>query len=289
MDTGENVAGRPQVLEHLGPCSRHAPVGAFGAISDKAFALYREAAGGHVREGETPTQHLITRMMYVAEATSIATRLNASWALSHPALSLLRDRYEQAVRFSWLARQTGTLQMIRYVASHYAKGMQLHRSMSDAAKEELKNIQGNTEEWVTADLTKEQRASLNRWNDLDLRSMAEKRDALPPLSECDVARETLAPLYTSIYAQFSSVTHYDMYSMNMLGLYKSPDGQMVLAPDPHWPSLINLHNSLFDLIQCFEVTRRYLEKDADSDFSSLLKDWREYMTRVVGPPQAKSK
>lgn len=279
------MADRPQVLEHLGPYARHAPLSAFGAISDKAFALYKEAAGGHVRDGETPTQHLITRMMYVAEATSIATRLNASWALSHPALSLLRDRYEQAVRFSWLARQSGTLQMTRYVASYYAKGMQLHRSMSDAAKEELKTIQSDTEEWVSADLTKEQRASLNRWNDLDLRSMVEKRDALPPLSECDVARETLAPLYTSIYAQFSSVTHYDMFSMNMLGLHKSPDGQMVLAPDPHWPSMISLHNSLFDLIQCFEVTRRYLEKDADSGFSSLLKDWKMCTTRIVGPPK----
>jgi hypothetical protein len=287
MEAGQKIAGRSQVLEHLGPYASHAPVGAFGAISDKAFALYREAAGGHVRDGETPTQHLITRMMYVAEATSIATRLNASWALSHPALSLLRDRYEQVVRFSWLARQAGTMEMTRYVASYYAKGMQLHRSMSQAEKDEYVSIRGEVDEWMTTELTKQQRTSLNRWNDLDLHSMVKKRDELPPLSDCDVAKETLASLYTSIYAQFSSVTHYDMYSMNMLGLYKSPDGQMVLAPDPHWPSMINLHNSLFDLIQCFEVTRRYLEKDADSQFSSLLKDWREFMTRVVGPLQAR--
>ncbi|MCA0301713.1 MAG: hypothetical protein LCH95_04845 [Proteobacteria bacterium] len=228
-------------------------------------------------------------MMYVAEATSVAIRVNASWALSHPALSLLRDRYEQVVRFSWLARQAGTMQMTRYVASYYAKAMQLHRSMSNIEKAEYVSIRGELDEWMSEELTKEQRASLNRWNDLDLRSMVQKRDKLPPLSDCEVAKEKLASLYTSIYAQFSSVTHYDMYSMNMLGLYKSPDGQMVLAPDPHWPSLINVHNSLFDLIQCFEMTRRYLDKDADQEFSSILKDWRGYMERVVGPPQGKAK
>lgn len=231
----------------------------------------------------------MTRMVYVAEATSTALRLNASWALSHPALSLLRDRYEQTVRFSWLARQTGTLQMTRYVASYYAKGLQLHRGMSQAEKDELSATPGGIQEWMTTELTKEQRASLNSWNELDLRSMVEKRDKLPPLSGCDVAKETLAPLYTSIYAQFSSVTHYDMYSMNILGLHRAPGGRLVLSPDPHFPSIINLHNALFDLIQCFEATRRYLEKDLDSKFSLLLKEWREYMMRVIGPPRKASR
>src|ERR1700755_1648974 len=92
-------------------------------------------------------------------------------------------------------------------------------------------------------------------------------------------------MYDHIYAQFSSVTHYDMYSMNILGLHKTPDGQLVLAPDPHFPSMINLHNALFNLIQCFEATRRYLDEDFDSRFSTLLEEWREYVSRVIGPTQ----
>lgn len=278
------MVDRPQVLEHLGQYVRHPPVAAFGSISDKALELYREASGGHVRENETPTQHLVTRMMYIAEATSIAARLNASWALSHPALSLLRDRYEQTVRFSWLARQSDNVQMVRYIASYYAKSIQLHHSMSEAQRNELTKMGFTPPDWLIDKPTKDQREYLNRWNALDLRSMAEKRDKLAPLADCKLAQEPLADLYTSVYAQLSSVTHYDMYSMNILGLHKAPDGQLVLAADPHFPSIINLHNSLFDLIQCFEATRCYLKVNFDERFSALHDEWRGYTHRVINPP-----
>jgi hypothetical protein len=231
-----------------------------------------------------PTQHLITRMMYIAEATSVAIRLNASWALSHPALSLLRDRYEQTVRFSWLARQSENTQMVRYIASYYAKSIQLYHSMTEAQKCELVKMGFTPPDWLAEKPTKEQRGYLERWNSLDLRSMANKRDKLPPISGCKLATEPLEDLYTSVYAQFSSVTHYDMYSMNILGLHKAPDGQLALGADPHFPSIINLQNSLFDLIQCFEATGRYLKMNFDERFSTLHEEWRGYMNRVINPP-----
>jgi Family of unknown function (DUF5677) len=212
-------------------------VAAFGSLSDRAYSLYREAAGGHEREGETATQHLITRMMYIAGATSIAVRLNASWALSHPALSLLRDRYEQTVRFSWLARQSDNTQMTHYISSYYAKSIQLHHSLTEAQRNELIKMGFAPPEWLSAKPTKEERDYLNRWSSFDLRSMATKRDALPALSDCKLAKESLADLYNGIYAQFSSVSHYDMYSMNILGLHEAPNGQLVLAADPHFPSV----------------------------------------------------
>jgi len=42
-------------------------------------------------------------MMYIAEVTSNGIRLTATWGLTPAAVSLLRDRYEQAVRFSGLS------------------------------------------------------------------------------------------------------------------------------------------------------------------------------------------
>ena len=42
------------------------------------------------------------------------------------------------------------------------------------------------------------------------------------LSDCKLAKESLADLYNGIYAQFSSVSYYDMYSMNILGLHEAP-------------------------------------------------------------------
>ena len=58
--------------------------------------------------------------MYMAESTSTAIRLNATWSLSLPAMSLLRDRYEQVVRFSWLARQTDSAELAAFIDTYYA-------------------------------------------------------------------------------------------------------------------------------------------------------------------------
>ena len=43
--------------------------------------------------------------------------------------------------------------------------------------------------------------------------------------------------YESIYSQFSSVSHYDRYSIELLGIQPAPDGTLVLAAQPHWPKL----------------------------------------------------
>jgi hypothetical protein len=80
-----------------------------------------------------------------------------------------------------------------------------------------------------------------------------------------------------------------MYSMNILGLHEAPNRQLVLAADPHFPSVINLNNSRFDLIQCFEATRRYLKVDLDEEFSAAYEEWREYMRRVIFPEVSASR
>jgi hypothetical protein len=191
------MSDRPKILDHLGPFVKLPPVAAFGSTSERAYELYREAVGGHERKDETTTQHLVTRMMYIAEATGVVLRLGASWGLSHPALSLLRDRYEQTVRFSWLARQPNNHEMVKYVASHYAKSIKLYQSLPEAVRNELGKIPVTGEGWITEKPTKEQLKYLDRWNALDLRSMAQKRDALPPVSDCPLARESLSYFYTT--------------------------------------------------------------------------------------------
>lgn len=223
-------------------------------------------------------------MMYIAEVTSTAARLNASWALTHAGLSLLRDRYEQVVRFSWLARQPNNSEMVKYIASYYAKSIAIYQSLPQSIRDQWEKMPGSLEKWMTEKPTKGQKAYLNRWNTLDLRSMAEKRDKLPPLSNIPLEKESLAHWYVSIYAQFSSVTHYDMYSINMLGLHKAPDGTYVLAADPFFPATINLHNSLFDLIQCYEAAHRFFKVAADEEFRPLFDEWNGYVKRVLEPP-----
>src|SRR6202035_5914667 len=67
--------------------------------------------------------------------------------------------------------------------------------------------------------------------------MAAKRDALPPFSDSVLAKESLLHWYESIYSQFSSVSHYDRYSIELLGIQPAPDGTLVFAGQPHWPKL----------------------------------------------------
>lgn len=62
-------------------------------------------------------------------------------------------------------------------------------------------------------------------------------------------------LYDSIYRQGSSVAHYDLYSINMLGLYDNGSG-LVLAPDPSLPIVTVVHCALFDIVQCAEALAR---------------------------------
>ena len=113
------MSDRPQVLDHMGAYVNHAPVKAFSEISEKAYHAYHAAMGGYDRDEASNRDFLISRLMYISEVMSTAVRLNASWALTHAAMSLMRDRYEQTVRFSWLARQTENDEMKKFYAHYY--------------------------------------------------------------------------------------------------------------------------------------------------------------------------
>jgi len=79
--------------------------------------------------------------------------------------------------------------------------------------------------------------------------LVSKRDDLAGVTGSNLDTETLKGFYSSIYRQGSSVSHYDLYSINMLGLHKS-DTQLILAPDPALPIVLVMHCAMFDLIQC---------------------------------------
>lgn len=106
-----------RIVDNLGPWLRHPPVLATCNLSRRTFERLHAARGGHERSNETGKEHLLTRLMYMAESTSTALRLNATWSLSLPAMSLLRDRYEQVVRFSWLARQTDSIELAKFIVT----------------------------------------------------------------------------------------------------------------------------------------------------------------------------
>lgn len=92
-----------EALRNQGPYRENPAFAEFQSISADSFSLFH----ARLNEGQTSLAYsdLVRRMVYIGETTSVALRLNAIWALTLPAFSLCRDRYEQTVRFSWLARQ----------------------------------------------------------------------------------------------------------------------------------------------------------------------------------------
>jgi hypothetical protein len=267
------TGNRPEVLGHLGPYARHPAVTALCDLDERVWETYNELAGGYKHAAKNNREFLITRMLYIAEVTSSAIRLNATWALTHAAMSLLRDRYEQTVRFSWLVRNPDPQAFAKYERGMIGKINSLVRNVSPETRKRFEDIYGPSPDWATQTPTKEQRAFLEEWNALDLKSMAAKRDAFPPLADTFLAKDTLANSYDSIYRQFSSVSHYDRYSIEMLGIQQGPNGLGVLAASPHWPSLLTLQNTHFDMIQCFEAAQVCHKKDAAVTFEAFLAEW----------------
>ncbi len=61
-------------------------------------------------------------------------------------------------------------------------------------------------------------------------------------------------------------------------LYKPPVGDtLVLAPDPGFPAIIFLDNALFDLIQCFEASRRFFQANFDAKFDTLYDEYHIHL------------
>ena len=186
------------------------------------------------------------------------------------------------MRFSWLVRNPDKSEFEKYERAIFARMNALVRNLDDPSRLHYEQVIGRPlPAWATEQLSKDQKAYLDAWGSLDLKTMAVKRDAFPPLAQTVLAQESLAHWYTSIYAQFSSVTHYDRYSMGMLGLHPAPDGTLVLAAEPHWPSMLTLQNAYFDIIQCFEAAFSYHTEAAATIFEALLSEWLGISKRVT--------
>jgi hypothetical protein len=274
------MAMRPSALNAMGDYTKSPPFAAFCAISEEAWDKFHLIIGGHENQDTSDRDYLFTRLTYISEVTSTAIRLNASWALTHPTMSLTRDRYEQIVRFSWLARQHDNTEIQKFVTYYHAAANRIFTKLKEAAKEEFNKMVDNPPDWSIKALTKEEKRYLGAWDAMDLLSMAKKRDALPGFGQSDIARQKLEIYYAPIYNQFSSVSHSDMYSVALLELHKNPQGQLVLAADPHWPATLAAFNSLFDTIQCYECAGGIYGKECEKQFQSVFARWHAHATKA---------
>jgi hypothetical protein len=272
----------PPVFDHLGPYGQQPAILACCRLTEHVWFTYHELAGDYRHTDKNSREFLILRMLYLAEITSSAVRLNASWGLTHAAMSLLRDRYEQTLRFSWLVRNPDPQAFDKYDRTKFSKMGDLARRVAPETRQRFEKLLGPLPAWAMETPTKEQRTFFEEWSLLDLRSMGKKRDEFPPLAEEPVAKEKLGTLYDGIYSQFSSVSHYDRFSLELLTVSKGGDGRLVLGNQPHWPGILILQNAHFDIIQCFEAAQVCHKLNAAPIFNALLVEWLG-IAKVLAP------
>jgi hypothetical protein len=269
--------------QYLGPLVNQLYIADLCDFNERVWEAYRKHARdcGAIDPGSYG--YLIVRMMYVAEATSNAIRMDATWELIPPAMSLVRDRYEQTVRFSWLVRNPDREEFHKYERLILAKIRNIVRDVAPETVERFRQSGYKLPLWTTEPLNKGDRQYFEGWNELDLKSMADKRDSFPPIAYNRLSMEKLGDWYNSVYRQFSSVSHYDRYSIEFIKPLPIESGNVVLGLEPHWPKLLILYTALLDIIQCYEVTAVCFERDTSIKFESLFSEWKTFAERFEFP------
>ena len=264
----------------LGPLVNQIYIAQLCDLDERAWEVFRTHAREHGPIEHGSQDYLIVRMMHIAEATSNAIRMNATWELTAPTMSLVRDRYEQTVRFSWLVRNPNQEEYRKYERFRIAK---IRAVVRNTAPETVKRF---TEEagqalplWVTADLTREERSYLEEWEKLDLCSMAAKRDSFPPITDNRLSKEKLEPWYNAVYRQFSSISHYDRFAVEMVKPLPIKDEKVVMGFQPHWPRLLILYTTFLDIVQCYEATTVCFQTDTSIKFESLFLEWAAFAAK----------
>jgi hypothetical protein len=79
--------------EHLGPLVNQVYMAQLCELDERAWEVFRTHARdqGAIQYGSH--DYLIVRMVHIAETTSKGIRMNATWQLIAPAMSLVRDRF----------------------------------------------------------------------------------------------------------------------------------------------------------------------------------------------------
>jgi hypothetical protein len=73
------MPNRPEVLDHLGPYMQHGPIAACCELSERVWRIYNELTAGYIHSDQNSREYLFLRMLCIAEVTSTAIRLNATW------------------------------------------------------------------------------------------------------------------------------------------------------------------------------------------------------------------
>lgn len=277
---------------NFGPYTSWQSVADFTEISERAFSIFNTYIKDNWSQLSRPVHHLFLRMAYQAETTSFSIRLSNSWALCLPAFASTRIRLEQLIVCSYLLHEdenVGLAPFVQYIPIGSHKGLRVAMEDPSLARELVKIVDMTLSE---AEAVKAQEAltpgfSLKNdkfqraWTNLDLRSMAKRRDKLAN-SRHQNLKHSLEREYISIYKVGSSIVHADCSSLsyNFLDLFPSPPGQPVLMAVPSWAVIVTASTAHYDVLQCYEILEWLGISTADR-YSQLMTDWLERRVKHI--------
>lgn len=269
---------------NFGPYMKWESVSAFSALSEKSHAIFDKLIGENWSLLSRPVHHLFLRVAYQAKTTSLAIRLNNSWALNLPAFALTRVRLEQTIICSYLIYEdesAGLLPFVRYIPIGEHKGLRVALEDSSLSKELSKIVDPTISEAeaVAAQEKFTPGFSLNNgkfernWTKLNLRSIAKKRDKLVNAS-ASIFKQSLEREYISIYKVACSIVHADCSSLsyNYLDLFQVPTGKPVLMAVPSWALIVSASTAHYDILQCYEILE-WLGISAEQEYRQLMDEW----------------
>jgi hypothetical protein len=276
---------------NFGPYAQWENVAAFSELSEKAFTLFDGLVNDNWSLLSRPVHHLFLRIAYQAKTTSLAIRVNNSWALSLPAFALTRVRLEQTIICSYLIHEEepiGLSPFVEYIPIGNYKATKT--VLEDASlAEHLSHVDLSVMETVATESQKKFTPSFSLMNDkferswtkLDLRSMAKRRDLLVNRSS-SVLKQSLEREYITIYKEASSIVHADCSSLSFafLDLFKSPSGQPVLMAVPSWALIVSATTSHYDILQCYEVLS-WIGIEAGQEYQDLMGQWTKARDKHV--------
>lgn len=267
---------------HYGPHMNERFTQQLSDLSDRVWLAFDQLTDTEQRRDNSTKQHAATRLNYISRSTSVAIRLNSSWALSVPAMALLRVRYEQAVRLSWLARQADNSGFSKLLLSFFSIQKKIYENTEDAHKDYLYSDIEELPSWLTEKWDKTDWDFARRWERQSILEVVRERDKFNPLSEAPISQEKLSDFYNPIYRQFSSAVHTNMHSTSLVGIYVTSNGLSVLAPDPRWPSHLLAFNAILDIIQIYETSIAFFDVSIEKCqfVNAFLVEWKSILEQA---------
>ena len=270
---------------NFGPISKWEGVVPFDRLSKKAILL-PSAYMTEEKRSLTFPQHILFRFLTLSQRTSYSTLLLTSWGLLLPALALNRVRLEQLIVSSYLIHEREDVG-IKAFLEHMPISTYLNTeaAMSDSkvakilgrdidmekVRQEAVKVMSGLKPGFDPSTDRFQR----KWTNLDLRSMAKRRDEMAASSNA-ISKDPLERFYVTVYKDFSSVVHSDCLALSpvFLGdLVFHPENGPVLIPQFGWATQVSALNALFDIIQTYE-TMSFVGVDCLDTFWRLHGEWK---------------